>query len=78
LSGAETVSLRLWQQFLQQFVGVKKRVLPRLANHNALVEHMRQRAVAGESVRRRPDDGNVIGDGTLLVTPEPVLAQRPA
>jgi tryptophan halogenase len=77
LSGAETVSLRLWQQYLQQFDAVKGRLLPRLANHNQLVEHMRKRAVAGESVRRKPDAGPVIGDGTLLMAPEPVLAQRP-
>jgi hypothetical protein len=77
LSGAETVSLRLWQTYLQQYLAAKRRVIPRLANHNQLVEHMRRKAVAGESVRRRADDGKVIDDGTLLMAPEPVLSQRP-
>jgi hypothetical protein len=77
LTGAETVSLRLWQQYLRQYIGVKRKVVPQLANHNQLVEHMRSKAVAGESVKRRPVTGRVIEDGTLLMTPEPVLSQKP-
>jgi hypothetical protein len=77
LSSSEVVPLRLWEQYCRQNVALKQRVLPHLANHNALIEHMRKKAVAGESATHKLiDQKQLVGEGTFLVSPQPVLGQR--
>lgn len=77
LSASEIVSKRLWERYCRENTALKQRVLPQLANHNALVEHMRQQAVSGESVTHKLiDKKQLVGEGTFLVSPQPVLGQR--
>ena len=76
LAGSEVVSLKLWQRYWRECCASKDRVLPRLANHKALVEHMRKQAVAGASVKQKPiEEKKVIEEGSFLVQPAPILAQ---
>jgi hypothetical protein len=78
LVGEEVVSRQLWQQYWRELGERKQRILPRLGTHRELVETIVSRAVAGESMKREAvEDEKLISDGQLLVTPQPIMAQRP-
>lgn len=78
LVGEEVVSRQLWQQYWRELSERKARILPKLGVHRELVESIVSRAVAGESMKRQEgEDVNLISDGNLLVTPQPIMAQRP-
>ena len=78
LVGEEVVNRPLWQQYWGELAKRKKTVLARLAGHRELVEHVVSKAVPGESMKRDAAEGEqLIADGQLLVTPQPIMAQRP-
>ncbi|MGQ0741913.1 MAG: tryptophan halogenase family protein [Alphaproteobacteria bacterium] len=76
LLDTEAVSDKLWQNYWNQLTSAKQRVLGRLASHRQLVDHMVKMSVPGTSVTKQADDGRLIGDGQLLVNPQPIMAQR--
>jgi hypothetical protein len=85
LAGEEVVTRELWDRYCGQMENVRRRIIPRLADHHQLITWMNQQAVMGASAVKKPAaDERVIGDGTLLVSPELVMtpptfaAARPA
>jgi tryptophan halogenase len=76
LLDTEAVSETLWQNYWNQLTSAKQRVLGRLAGHRQLVDQMVKVSVPGASVTKQEDDGRLIGDGQLLVNPQPIMAQR--
>ena len=77
LSESEVVSLKLWQRYWRECSATKERVLPHLAKHRTLVEHMRKQAVKGTSVKQKPENKTVVEEGSFLVQAAPILAQSP-
>jgi hypothetical protein len=65
----------MWNQYLKEITEWKRPILGRLANHNALVEHMRAQAVAGESVIRKPMNEPLLTELDTLAAPQPIMAQ---
>jgi tryptophan 6-halogenase len=78
LAGEEIVSRQLWERYWRELSMGKQRTLGRLAGHRELIDLMVKQSVAGTSASRAGvnEDEGLIGDGRLLVTPEPVMTQR--
>ncbi len=77
LTPTEVVSSQLWEKYCRENAALKQKALPQLADHNALVEHMRQQAVSGKSAQRTLiNEMPLTGEGAFLVSPQPVLGQR--
>ena len=80
LVGEGIVPRQLWDRYWRELSMGKQRTLAKLADHRELVDLMVKQSVAGASANRSAanDDDMLIGDGKLLVTPEPVMSQRRA
>ncbi|MEY4879894.1 MAG: hypothetical protein RJB62_1363 [Pseudomonadota bacterium] len=75
LAGSEVVPRAMWNQYCKELTEWKRPILGRLANHNALIEHMRAQAVSGESVLHKPFKGPLLGQVQGLSSPAPIMAE---
>ncbi len=78
LAGSEVVPRSLWNEYCREIAEWKRPILGRLANHNALVKHMRAKAASSESVIFKPSKGPLLGETEMLSTPQPIMAQAMA
>jgi hypothetical protein len=77
LAGEETVTRELWNRYCAQVDNGRRQLLPKLADHHQLVRWMIQQSVAGASAGAKGSEERIVGDGTLLVAPELVMAPTP-
>jgi tryptophan halogenase len=77
LAGEETVTREVWNGYCRQVENVRRQLMPKLADHHNLIKWMNQQAVAGTSAVAKGAEERIVGDGTLLISPELVMAPTP-
>jgi hypothetical protein len=75
LAGEETVTREIWHRYYGEIENARRQLLTRLADHHQLINLMNRQAVMGASATGKGlAKEKLVGDGTLLVSPELVMA----
>lgn len=75
LSSAEFVPLNIWHRYGAELRAWKQSIIPRLAPHKQLVDHVYAQAVPGASMRRRDfAHEKVLSNVETFAAPQPIMA----
>ena len=75
LAGEGTVTRKIWNGYCGEIQRARHRLLPRLADHQQLINLINQHAEMGASAAGKvKTEEKLVGDGRLLVSPELVMA----
>ncbi|NML05722.1 tryptophan halogenase family protein [Sphingomonas sp. G-3-2-10] len=77
LSGSDLLPQSVWENYLRNFVNMRKGLLGLLAGHEEMLRLMGEQAVIGESAARRPSHNAVPVRGVALGPPVPVMMPGP-